>query len=222
MTTAAIIPAYNERARIGRVLQTALATRGVDEVLVVVDGATDDTAQIAAQFAGVRVIPLTVNIGKGGAMAVGVQNTRADVLLFLDADLTGLEPRHLRAVLHPVQRGWCDMTVGIFHGGRFWSDTAQRFTPEFSGQRAMRREVFEAIRAPHEFRLGIEVALNHAAHRLDARVVRVMLDGVSHYHKEEKLGIVRGAAARAKMYAEMGRAMVRVRRYEKEDARARF
>jgi hypothetical protein len=69
-------------------------------------------------------------------------------------------------------------------------------------------------------RLGVEVTLNTFAKRQKLQVSRVVLHGVSNTFKEKKLGIVKGAASRAKMYAEIGRAMVRVRRKD-ETSRAR-
>ncbi len=71
MRTAAIIPAFNEAERIENVLEAVCLAHGVDEVIVVVDGGTDDTARIAARIPGVRVIKLTRNVGKGGALAIG-------------------------------------------------------------------------------------------------------------------------------------------------------
>lgn len=59
--------------------------------------------------------------------------------------------------------------------------------------------------------MGVEVA-NHAfAKRHQARMLKAVLSGVSNTHKEHKMGFVRGAAARAKMYSEIARAVVRVR-----------
>ncbi len=220
MRTAVIIPAYNEADRIGSVLVAACVAEGVDEVIVVVDGCDDGTCRIAREF-GVKVIRLERNQGKGGALAAGVAATSAEVLLFVDADLVGLRPEHLSAVLRPVTMGHQDMCVGVFSDGRFWSDTAQRMSPIYSGQRALRRWLFEAVPFPHEMRFGIEIGLNHAARRLGARTGHIALPGVTHEHKEEKLGLVRGAAARAKMYAEMGKAYVKVHQYDRINSRYR-
>lgn len=221
MRTAAIIPAYNEASRISDVLKAVCAAQGVNEVIVVVDGGDDCTAAVARSFSGVKVIELKKNVGKGGALVAGVNATSADVLIFVDADLAGLKPEHLSAVLLPIAQDRQDMVVGVFSDGRFWSDTAQRMSPDYSGQRALRRWLFEAVHFPHEMRFGIEIGLNHAAKSLQARVGSVALPGVTHHHKEEKWGIVRGAAARARMYAEMGKAYVKVHQHERNASRLR-
>lgn len=78
----------------------------------------------------------------------------------------------------------------------------------------MRRELFEGIPYISEMRMGVEVALNSYAKRQRAKVIRVTLRGVSNTFKEQKMGLVRGTAARAKMWAEIGRAVVRMKKQE--------
>lgn len=220
MKAAIIIPAYNEESRIGRVLEAATRSKLAAEVIVVCDGCHDGTAQIASQFLRVKVIDLRNNLGKGGAMAIGAANTSCEVLTFIDADLTGLMPEHIDRLIHPVLTGSTDMCVGVFRGGKFWSDTAQRISPYISGQRAVRREIFEAIPYLADVRLGVEVAINTFAKRSKARVLRVVLHGVSNTFKEKKMGLVKGATARAKMYAEIGKAMVKAKRRSRARGRA--
>lgn len=216
-----IIPAFNEAERIGAVLEAVTLAPLVDEVVVVCDGCSDDTAGVAEQFEGVRVIDLHYNLGKGGAMSMGVAAARGDVIAFVDADLLGLQPHHVDAILGPVLRDECDMCIGVFRGGKFWSDTAQRISPYISGQRALRRSFFESIPYLADIRMGVEVTINTYAKRSRVRIKRVVIAGVSNTYKERKLGLVKGTAARAKMYAEIGRAMVKVRKRKKSYARVR-
>jgi len=221
MKVSVIIPAYNEADRIGPVLLAATQAKLVDEVLVVCDGCTDNTAEVAELIPGVRVVDLHYNLGKGGAMSMGVAYARGDLIAFVDADLLGLQPHHIDAILAPVIQGQCEMCIGVFRGGKFWSDTAQRISPYISGQRAMRRSFFESIPYLADIRMGVEVTINTYAKRSKVRVRRVVLSGVSNTCKERKLGLVKGTAARAKMYAEIGRAMVKVRKRRKSYARIR-
>lgn len=212
---AIVIPAYNEEQRITTVLRAALASKLADEVIVVSDASRDRTADVARRFEGVRVIELPFNMGKGGAMAAGVAATRANVLVFVDADLRGLRGEHVDQIVRPLLDDSCDMCIGVFRGGKFWSDTAQRISPYISGQRAMKRALFESIPFLGEIRMGVEVTINTYAKRSRARILRVVLRGVSNTHKERKLGLVKGTAARAKMYKEIARAMMRMRRRRK-------
>lgn len=212
---AIIIPAYNEATRIGNVLRAAVASKYANEIIVVCDGCDDNTAAVARRFDGVTVKELSYNQGKGAAMAAGVKSTKAQLIAFIDSDLYGLLPDHVDGIIRPVLENRADMCVGVFRGGKYWSDTAQKITPYLSGQRALRREIFDAIPYAGELRLGIEVALNSIAKKRKARVLRVVLRGVSQCHKEQKLGIVKGTAARYKMYKEIGQAMVKTRRSQK-------
>jgi polyisoprenyl-phosphate glycosyltransferase len=209
---AVIIPAFNEEGRIGTVLEAACCCTLADEVIVVSDGSLDRTAEVARRYPHVTVIDLPFNVGKGGAMSAGVAATRARIVAFVDADLVGLQAEHIDKIIRPLLRNQCDMCIGVFRGGTFWSDTAQLISPYISGQRAMRRELFESIPYVRELRMGIEVSINNRAKRAKARVMRVVLDGVSNYLKEQKLGLVKGTTARYKMYREIVRAVAREKR----------
>lgn len=215
MRVAAIVPAYNEAERIGSVLSTIAQSRLVDEIIVVSDGSRDATVQVAQRYSNVRVVVLPYNLGKGAAMCAGVKSTDAEIIAFIDADLVGLRVEHVDEIILPIIDGWADMSIGVFRGGKFWSNAAQRISPYISGQRALHRSLFESIPYLAEMRLGVEVAINTWAKRQKARVTRVVLRGVSNTFKEQKMGIVKGTAARAKMYAEIGRAIVRTHRKER-------
>ena len=175
----------------------------VDDILVVDDGSTDRTLDALPQGDGVRALRLPVNVGKGGAMWAGAHNTDADIMRFLDADLVGLRPEHLRLLVEPVSSGEADMCIGVFRGGRYWTDLAQKIAPYISGQRAVRRDMFLSVPQVREARSGVEVALTYHARIHGWRVMRVALGGMTHVMKEEKLGPLRGVCARLGMYWEI-------------------
>ncbi len=215
MKVAVIIPAYNEAERIARVLQAVTKARLVNEVIVVSDGSRDATAKVARAFPKVQVIEFLYNRGKGAALYKGMKATDADVLAFVDADLIGLTSEHVDQIILPVLEKKAGMCIGVFRGGKFWSNTAQRISPYISGQRALNRSLLESIPYMEELRMGVEVAINTWAKRLKVPVAHVVLRGVSNTFKEKKMGVVKGAAARARMYAEIGRAIVRTHRKQK-------
>lgn len=205
---AVVVPAYNEESRIANVIWAATQSRTADEVIVVSDGSMDGTADVARRFAGVQVLELPANQGKGAAMSAGVRATRAEIVVFLDADLIGLRGEHVDAIVRPLLANLCDMCIGIFRGGRFWSDAAQKFAPTISGQRAMRRSLFLGVPYLDELRMGVEVSINAHVKLQKARVLRVILRGVSNSSKEKKMGLVEGGKARLQMYGEMMNAKV--------------
>lgn len=207
MKVAAIVPAYNEERRIWRVLSVIASCPRIDEIIVVDDCSTDATRDCIPSDNGIRAVTLARNRGKGGALWAGAQQTSAEILLFLDADLVGLEQRHILSLLGPVLAGHAEMCVGVFQGGRMWTDLWQKIVPYISGQRALRREVF--LSAPHleHARFGVELALTHHARMCGFRIGWVPLHGVTHVMKEEKMGLAPGIRARVRMYWEMGRAL---------------
>lgn len=209
---AVVVPAFNEATRIVNVIPAILGAQLVDEVIVVNDGSSDDTVKVVRGFPKVRLVDLKSNLGKAAAMAAGVADTTADIIAFVDADLVGLQAEHVDQIVRPLLLDHCDMCIGVFRGGKFWSDTAQRITPLISGQRAIRRQLIDVVPYFAECRMGAEVLLNTAAKRVRARVIRVILRGVSNSFKERKMGLVKGTAARYKMYKEITQAMVRYRK----------
>lgn len=206
MSVSAIIPAYNEEKHIGQVLYAVKRVGEIDDIVVVSDGSTDRTAEVACGFDGVRVIELPQNMGKGYAMKAGLDNTSASIVLFLDADLLGLEPHHVRALLLPVFHGAADMVLGVFCSGRGMTDLAQKLTPFLTGQRAVKRWVLDMIgEEVWSTGYGIEMALTRCARKWNLRVMEVPLYGVTHVMKEEKMGAMRGMAERLKMYWEIAK-----------------
>ena len=200
----AVIPAYNEEKTIAEVVRVVQDTPQINEVVVVSDGSTDATAAIARSV-GAKVIELPENGGKGRAMMVGAAAAANDFLVFLDADLIGLNDRHVTNLIRPVISGEADMSLGIFDRGRLATDLAQFFAPGLTGQRALRREILLAATNLEETRYGIEMALNRYAEKLGLAVQEVELPDLSHVMKEEKLGFVKGFAALMKMYWEIAR-----------------
>ena len=220
---AAIVPAYNEAGRIGDVLRTIAASELVDEIFVVTDGCTDSTAEEARGVAArieelfhrplsLKVFELKQNLGKGGAMTYAALRTEAEVLLFLDADLIGLRPEQVNALLEPMlvedagERA--DMTLGLFgtaRGGAFgwWLAYCHRCYAALTGQRAIRRDVFLAVPNLTRSRFGVEMAITRNVNAWKLNVVGVTLNGITHPIKEEKIGVLKGMRHRLNMYGEI-------------------
>lgn len=199
MSVVAIIPAYNEEKTIGAVLKTLTQLKVLDEIIVISDGSTDNTVLEAKKY-NVEVIELKQNQGKTKAIFLGVNNSNADTILMLDADLIGLTPKHVIALINPVLSGEYDMSIGVFRHGRGATDFAQKIAPFLSGQRAINRKVFEKLQSYHVKDYGIEMALTQVAEKEKIRVKQVELWDLTHVMKEEKRGILIGLLSRIKMY----------------------
>ena len=187
MRTVALIPAHNEAERIGATLDALCTVPGIDDVIVVDDASTDDTAKIA-RSCGATVVELEHNLGKGGAMEAGVEHAGdPDVLLLLDADLAETASQ-AGVLLSPVCEGIADMSIacfprpagkagfGLVKGLARWG--IRRLGGPFdaeaplSGQRALNRSALAACR-PFESGYGVEVALTIRALRAGLRLVEV-------------------------------------------------
>lgn len=107
----ALIPAFNEERFIASVV---LATKPyVHEVVVVDDGSTDRTAQLA-QAAGATVIRQPQNLGKAEALNAGfryARSTQPDVVVCLDGDAQH-DPADIPEVIAPVLQGQADVVIG--------------------------------------------------------------------------------------------------------------
>ncbi len=199
-TATVLIPAYNEARTVGSVVATA--RQAGFPVVVVDDGSGDGTGEAAAR-AGAQVVRLPRNRGKGAAYAAGLERIRTPYVILLDADLVGLTPDHLQALLAPVASGQADMAVGVFRGGRLLTDLGNRLTPQLSGQRALPTQLLASVPGLERARYDVELLLTRTAKERGWRVVYLPLFGLSQVMKEEKRGLWSGFWHRLRMYLEV-------------------
>jgi len=200
MRIAAIVPAYNEEETLAEVLAVLRSTPLIAEILVVSDGSTDGTVEIARSLK-LRAIHLRENHGKGMAMAVGVAHTDADLLLFVDGDILNLSGSLLDRLIQPVLAERSDMNVGVRNRGHLINAIQQRTGPLLSGIRCLRREIFEAVPESHREGFAIETGLNWACDQLGMRTTTIVMHNLKHLVKEKKRGLWRGVKARVRMFA---------------------
>jgi glycosyltransferase involved in cell wall biosynthesis len=182
-----LIPAYNESKTIRFTVEAVKSVGKVDQIIVVNDCSTDNTSELAKE-AGVEVVDLPKNLGKGGAMNYGLQFVKGEVIALIDGDL-GKTAVDLEKLLDPVLGNKADMTIGRFppakkkggfgmathlarKGIRLY--TGLEVTSPLSGQRVISRAVLEKIGPnPFESGFGVEVGLTIDVFRHGFRVREV-------------------------------------------------
>ncbi|MBC8283730.1 MAG: glycosyltransferase family 2 protein [Nitrospinae bacterium] len=104
-----IIPAYNEESSIGLVLD-ALPQDKIQEIIVVDNGSSDDTARVATQH-GARVVK-EPRKGYGSACLKGINELDApDIVVFIDGDFSDY-PEEIVSLLEPIDKGDEDFVLG--------------------------------------------------------------------------------------------------------------
>src|SRR5687768_12295273 len=135
-----LVAAYNEEATLRRCLTRVLAAQLPDglerEVIVVDDGSTDRTfnvaEELAAQFPLVRVFRQPANRGKGAALRRAISEMTGDLAVFQDADLE-YDPDDYGRLLRPILAGRADVVYGSRFIGEerkvlyFWHTAGNRF-----------------------------------------------------------------------------------------------
>ncbi|MBN2498240.1 MAG: glycosyltransferase family 2 protein [Deltaproteobacteria bacterium] len=203
-TVSVVIPALNEEAGIldvvQRLRQAADRIESAEprvervQILVVDDGSTDRTAEIAGSVSGVEVLSLPENRGYGGALKAGFEAAQGDLLAFLDADGT-YPPEFLSDLVASILGSGADIILGsrmvgagsrmpavrragnLFFArllswitGRSISDTA-------SGMRIFRREVLGRLgRLPDGLDFTPAMSTSALHERLDIREIPMPYD----------------------------------------------
>jgi glycosyltransferase involved in cell wall biosynthesis len=235
-----VVPAKDEAQRVAATVRAAGTIDGVDLVVVVDDGSSDDTSAVARE-AGAEIVRHERNRGKGTAMQTGAAYVaRHDVdpaspraLLFVDADLEG-SVVETAALTVPVLAGEADMTIAVLPpqrtpgGGRGFVVRLARegvekltgWTPTqpLSGMRCLSREACDAA-LPLAKGGGVEVGLTVDLLRQGMRVGEVPCD-LHHRVTGTDLG---AQLHRARQYRDVWRALAtrRLRRPRRPVAPAR-
>jgi len=161
MKTSLIIPAYNEEKGLPLVIEDYLDK--VDEIIVVDDGSTDRTFEVAKKYAkkyDVKIYKHETNKGKVAALRTGVEHATGEIIIFTDADYT-YPAKYVPEFVKEIEKG-ADLVLGSRLkniknmpflnriGNRIFSLLATyigcvNITDSQTGYRAFKRDMFDKL-----------------------------------------------------------------------------
>ena len=200
MLISIIIPCYNEKNTILKILNKVKNQKINKQIIVIDDSSTDGTTNILKKNfkkKGFKLISHKKNLGKGAAIKSAKKFIKGDIVIIQDADLE-YDPNEYPNVIGPILNGKADIVYGSrFQGGQphrvvyFWHRIGNGFLTIFSNlftdlnltdmetcYKVFRREVLEKIELK-ENRFGIEPEITSKVSRLNP-TPRVYEVGISY------------------------------------------
>jgi glycosyltransferase involved in cell wall biosynthesis len=199
-----LIPAYNEAARIGAVLDAVIGHPWLADVIVVDDGSNDGTGNMA-RAKGARVIRTSGNLGKTGALVQGLGQVTTSHVVLIDADLTGLTATALTGLIDPVRAGYAAASISLRgNAPRTWRLIGLDY---ISGERVIPRAILAGQDGALSDlpRFGFEVFLNRLLIAQGDAVAVVNWPEVASPSKMAKRGVLAGIGADLAMMGDIFR-----------------
>ena len=201
-----IITAFNENPRILDVLKVAIKIKNVDEVIVVDDGSSDDTSNvIKSNFSQVKLIIHETNRGKVEAVRTGVNASKNNSLLLLDADLVGLVTGEIEKALDLFENGNLDCLVMLTEADKYNKLIRKIFrgTSYVAGDRIIKKVILQNVLKDTSLKnYGLEIAENKYLLKNKSKVARFQLSAID-LGKNSKYGIIKGTIGEIKMWRDI-------------------
>ncbi|MEI7690520.1 MAG: glycosyltransferase family 2 protein [bacterium] len=201
-----IIAAYNEEARISKVLTIVEDHPLIDEVIVINDGSADNTSDVVKKYK-VTLIENEHNLGKTLSVKKGVDIAKNDVVLLLDADLVNLKPENINALVNPVLDNQVDWTLSL--RGNSFKFMKFMGVDWVSGERAIKKELLSDpyIWSKPKIGFGLETLMNKSFIDRGATFQSISLPNLIVVNKAKKVGILRGWLNELKMVKQISKVM---------------
>src|SRR5712671_5806596 len=207
MRVSIVIPCYNEKATIQKIVEAVRAAPiQSKEIIIVDDGSRDGTQTVLNEISKTidQVIYHPANRGKGAALRSGFAAATGDIILVQDADLE-YNPEDYLVLLEPIISGKADAVVGSrFMGGRphrvlfFWHMAGNKFltllsnmftnlnlTDMETGYKAFKASLIKSIQI-EEDRFGVEPEIIAKLARAGCRIYEVGISYNGRTYREGK------------------------------------
>lgn len=185
----AIVPCYNEKKRVGAVLDILSNSKLINKIIVVDDGSTDGSYEVAKQFPKVTLIRLRKNSGKGNAVRVGAKAVTKPLVFLCDADIKGFSANHIEQMLNLIRKNPSTMIVGL-REKRYKTFAFHLMTsilPLIAGERLLHTEdLLKIVQYKNIEQYGIEPYMNYYFHKSRKKITKTFLQGVNDVSKFNK------------------------------------
>ena len=187
-----IIPAWNEEKNIKRVLKIVNTFPFFNEIIVVDDGSEDQTKKEVKKFPKIRLIEHQKNQGKTAAVLTGINKSRGELIVLIDADLINLSHENIAKMIYLVLNKQYDMTILDRQGDReaIWGWTnGARF---FGGERTFWKKEFNKIKIPKDGGYLLEIIMNLHYINKNKKIKTIYCKNLKTVHQYEKIGKIKG------------------------------
>lgn len=195
-----IIPAFNEQKCIKKVIKLVKKNENVDEIIVVDNNSTDETAEIARNE-GVKVL-FCKEQGKGYAIEMGLKEAKNEIVVFIDADINNYSEDLIQTLSEPIVNDEADFVKSMFErtGGRVTELVAKplldimfpeiyKFSQPLSGMIAGKKSILSKIEFEKDYGVDIGILLDMV--EMDARIAEVHIGTIKndsqHWKNLEKM-----------------------------------
>lgn len=192
MPLSCIIPFYNEGDRLKRTLDVVTHVVGIDEIICVDDGSTDEVHTYIKQlFPAIILVRQETNQGKVAAIARGLHYATHDTLFLLDADLEGLQSKELSQTITRYVQGDLD-TLIMGRKASNWFVRINRGDILFSGQRIIHKNDLVQTISLKPTGYQLEIAMNTVLRKNKSRVGALISTSFTNTTKYKKWGVIEG------------------------------